>query len=124
MTKQVLIHNSGIVFEIDPNDKFQKISTGDIFNICGILIEWGIEVLKNDPEDPVVAMNDFYGYGVYESEKASVNENGSYSYPQDPDQNPLVKLLNPKTGKRMYFYDHAMLAIEKNDGGFFVTRMD
>ena len=117
-----LTPDENIILEIDPTDSFS--AGGDlILNSIGILPVWSCVILRSQC-DPVKKIKELYDFGVYEIKGGIVDvETGDFKYPEDPVQNPLVKISNIKTGKRIFIYNSAVVAIE-TESGFFVTRLD
>jgi hypothetical protein len=69
-----------------------------------------------------VAMDRYYGYGLYEIDGGSIGDDGTYSFPEDADLKPLAAYKVPEG--TMYQYQYAIVAIPEAEGGYFVTRMD
>lgn len=70
------------------------------------------------------ALGEQYGFGLYETTGGSISDEGVYSYPEDPDLQPLALYESPT--EKCYQYDYAIIAIVSKDGSTptFVTRMD
>jgi len=102
---------------------FPDANPGMLQEMLGILPYWVREYnLLGEGMDIVEFMTERYGFGSLYQFKGDVQEDGTYSYPEDPDL-PYVGKMNTPNGN-VYFYEYAMLALPLPNGEYFVTRMD
>ena len=87
----------------------------------GILPHWVAEYAAVQDGDLVEHMTDCYGFGSLYKFKGKVLDDGTYTYPEDDDLEPIAK-VELKKGD-VYFYPYAMIALPIKDG-HYVTRMD
>jgi hypothetical protein len=91
--------------------------------MLGVLPYWVAEYLLLGTDMDIVGfMTERYGFGSLYEFKGSVADDGTYSYPEDPDM-PYVGKMNTPNGN-VYFYKYAIIALPLPDGKYFVTRMD
>lgn len=111
-----------VEFHLDPLSKFENYTPDDIMDVCGFIPQWLVaeELIEYDA---LTALDKAYQWGpLTHLEKSVVNEDGSYSYPGDPDMYPLIII---KRGKDTVIqYQYGMVAIKVDDKPFVVTRMD
>jgi hypothetical protein len=131
VTARIEIPKGKPVLIADPLQHFNPDAISEIKDRVGILPLWAFETmtLARDVEvittqDITKSMTDLYGYGVYESVEAKIDDFGIYTYPEDPDMYPLA-FMN-FYGCDFLFYEHAMVAWKGNtfESKFFSTRMD
>lgn len=87
----------------------------------GILPHWVAEYAAVEDGDLVEHMTECYGFGSLYKFKGKVLDNGTYTYPEDDDLEPIAKVKLKKGN--VYFYPYAMIALPTKDG-HYVTRMD
>jgi|TARA_E500000318_G_scaffold68813_3_gene63674 hypothetical protein len=91
----------------------------------GLLPHWVADYVEDggDEEglDLVDHMTEAYGFGKLYQFKGKVLPNGTYTYPEDDDLNPIAKVKLKKGD--VYFYPYGMVALP-TDNGHYVTRMD
>lgn len=106
---------------LDPLAKFTHVDDEYIKQSLGLLPGW---VVNSEFENVPLkkALNDQYGFGMYENEEASIDENGVYKYPSDEDLYPLVKII--RGNEIFYQYEYALIAIVQKDGSSYCSRMD
>lgn len=109
---------------IDPNNKFPGVEQARILEACGLIPGWIMDWTLNHSED--LPLKDYldqtYGFGLYAmGEKTTIDPDGTYHYPEDPDLHPLISFTTPLG--TLYMYQYAIVAIPTEDG-LFVTRMD
>ena len=88
----------------------------------GILPHWVAEYAVVEDGDLVEHMTECYGFGSLYKFKGKVLDNGTYTYPEDDDLEPIAKVKLKKGD--VYFYPYGMLALPLPNGEYFVTRMD
>ena len=102
---------------------FPDVPVEHLKEMLGILPYWVREYnLLGEGMDIVNFMTERYGFGSLHQFKGDVQEDGTYSYPEDPDL-PYIGKMNTHNGY-VYFYQYAMLALPLPNGEYFVTRMD
>jgi len=108
-------------YQFDPTNKFTEVTDAMLYEACGILPTW--VMAKEYAHKPLLeALKEQYQFPMFESEKATITEDGVFQYPGDPDQHPLIKIQRGK--ETFYQYEHAMIAIVQEDGSSYVSRMD
>jgi hypothetical protein len=111
---------------IDPNKQFTRASSDRIMEACGIIpgFAWEAEEHAEAGRDAVhQAMEKCYGFPAPPSNTgASIDENGVYTYPDDPPLHPLME-IGLGHGVTVRIYQHAFVAIS-DAGGTIITRMD
>ena len=107
--------------QIDPLSVYSHISNEDLVYMLGYLPGWAEN--KEYFDLPFVeAMDAQYGFGLHKIDKATIKENGLFKYPEDPDQEPLVKIT--RGDEYMYIYPYSIVAFVNANGSTFATRMD
>ena len=110
-----------IEITVDPLNKFYKHTQNEIMELCGIIPHF--VVAKNYRHYRLKeALESQYGFPVYEIEEATISPEGVYSYPEDPDMYPLIKMT--RDGETFYQYAYGIVAVIGSDGTSYVTRMD
>jgi len=106
----------------DPNNKHSHIDEATIDELVGILQYWVVATLEDS--DLIKGLEDKYGFGkLYHMNGGVVDEDGAYSYPEDPTLHPIMKL--ERTNETAYIYYHAIVSIVYKDGRKpFISRMD
>jgi len=113
----------GFRMGLDPCSYYGDVNVRELVALCGLLPAFIATVAKSGEEDLIKGMSDQYGFGVlHEMKGGEVTEAGVYQYPDDPDLYPI--LAAEIEGKKIYQYHYGIVAIEQDDGAFFVTRMD
>lgn len=104
---------------VDPLKKFEHVSPMRIVDALGILPTW----LTLGDERPVLEQfNSNYQFGLHPISEGELSDDGIFSYPGDPPLYPLGKqILN---GEKIYYYQHALVAIQQPDNSFVYIRMD
>lgn len=110
-----------IEFTVDPLFKFTDYTEEEILTSLGFLPEWVINSEYFD-KPLVKALDEQYGYGLYESSSGSVTEDGIFQYPNDPDMYPLIKIQ--RGDETFYQYLYGMVSIVQKDGSSYITRLD
>jgi len=106
---------------IDPLGKFSQTSEKSIIEACGIIPYW---IVNGDHDKKIMDIfREKYSFGIHEMTGATILNNGTYLYPEDPPLYPLIRLH--RGGEVMFQYDHAIVAVTRPDTGeTFITRMD
>lgn len=110
---------------IDPTGNYSKdgASMLDIrgcLNYAEPIIDWIYNAIWS-AMPLYLSVNEWYPFGVYEMEGGEMVD-GTFKYPEDPDLHPLFKCI--RGDEHVYIYAHAIIAISKPDGTYFVTRVD
>ncbi len=105
-------------FTIDPTNSFTDVDPQRLIEACGLIPYW---VDVTDERSFRQQVDDNYGFGLYEMSGGTVDGEGVYRYPEDPDLLPYLKW--ERDGEVAYMYSHAIMAFVK-DGVTFVTRVD
>jgi hypothetical protein len=113
---------------IDPTKSFKKAKQGALLDACGLIPLFAVEAFMQGHETTEAmfkAMTKTYGFGSYPMDGGTVDpETGVYSYPEDPDLAPLVKLELPENPVTVYVYQHAILSLVADGQETIVCRMD
>lgn len=107
---------------LNPLNKNLSVLTAEkIRYICGILPDWAA---NQDFEelDAYRAFEKQYSFPIYTIDKGTIDDNGVYHYPEDPDLYPLIKMI--RGDEVLYFYEHAIVGIVHRDNSRTVIRMD
>ena len=107
---------------VDPLDKFEQHSPLALLRACGLIPGWFQEWTDDTtPIKELIEAN--YPYGLYPcGPEAAITPEGVFTYPGDPDCQPLLRI---KRGtETFYMYQHAMAAIVPDEGAAFITRID
>lgn len=110
-----------IKMTIDPLNKFNDYDLNSIYDMLGTLPYWAINPKYLD-KPLKEALDNQYGFGLYESTGQTITEDGIYKYPKDPDSYPLIKI--ERKDETFYQYLHAIISIVQKDGSNFSSRMD
>lgn len=112
------INPMSLPVQFDPLDKFPNVPQARLVEACGILPHF---VLTDDA--PIRAnLEHCYQFGIHESSGGSIDPDGMYHFPGDPDLAPMAVIR--KGEERMFIYRSAIVAILGDDGSCFVTRCD
>ena len=110
-----------IMATIDPLDKFNHYSQSEIYNNLGTLLSWVLN--GNYCKKPLKeALNDQYGFGLFEMTGGTITKDGVHQYPEDQDLYPLIKIK--RLNETFYQYLYAIVAIVQEDRSSFIIRMD
>ena len=89
---------------------------------CGILMTWAAH---REPDQSIKeGLLSMYQYGVHEMTGGTIDEEGIYSYPEDPPLAPLLSISEQSTGEIVYVYPYGIVAFTHPDEDTYVTRMD
>ena len=103
MTMVKVIAN-GITWKVDPLDKFVGQFPQALIEACGIIPQF----INKDAEDIVAEAVGAYGFGDYPMIGATIAEDGTHSYPEDPDMYPYMSC---ETGDyKIYIYAYGITA--------------
>lgn len=110
-----------IKVKYDPLNKFSEHSEYEIHNSLGFIPGWALneEYLFKPLKE---ALDDQYGFGLFEMKGGEITKDGIYKYPRDPELYPLIKII--RHDEILYQYLYGIVAIVQKDGSSFVTRMD
>lgn len=107
----------------DPHNKFKHLSNQDLANSVGALLYWA----QNWREYGSIrkALEEQYRFFIswsqLEQGKAWVDNEGTFTYPGDPDHSPILVIRN--ADEICYIYPYAIVAILSDEGNVW-TRMD
>ena len=95
---------NGLLWDLDPMEKFQNVDDWTMKNMIGLIPSFITTTTDNLVKE---ALRN-YGFGGPEM-GGTVNKEGIYSYPGDPDLFPIAccRLMNDKT---IYIYEYAIVA--------------
>ena len=110
---------------IDPTGYFASQASHEMeyaIESLGILPHWVTKA--EDTESIREAFDRQYNFGLFEFHGITINAEGVFSYPEDPDLYPIISMV--RGSETAYFYQSAMVAIINKDQNIaqFVTRMD
>lgn len=112
----------GFKLTISPTDEYDHIPPMDIITSLGFLPEWVFRGLQLG-EDMETALTSRYQYYTGPMElPCTIQDDGCYTYPGDPIQHPVASVRGAT--ETLYFYEHAFVAVVKEDGSTWFTRMD
>ena len=97
---------------IDPTGYFIGAIAGRIIETIGVLPFWLSEGLE-EGETAEHALLSRYEYANGAMTGGTIDKEGVYTYPSDPDLYPLAKVVT-ETGT-IYFYEYAMVSIVTDD---------
>jgi hypothetical protein len=105
---------------IDPMGKYDHMDETTFHNVIGWIPGWVFNAEFYDA--PVKdALTEQYGFGELNSMNGKLDEDGVYTYPEDPDLYPLIKMT--RGDETVFQYPYGIVAIRNADGDF-ITRMD
>lgn len=118
---------TGAVMVLDPTNTFLNKTDGALIEIMGplsIILTGGLG-LGNEAtfkERAEIGYAATAGGKVSWSKKATILEDGTYQYPDDPEHKPLAKfLMNDEVA---YVYEGAFIAVPDSDGKWITARLD
>ena len=110
-----------------PTLHYPHLNTLQILDACGFIPSWVETYSKEDDgtQDIKSFMEEVYGFGaLHEMVGGTVNEDLTYSFPEDPDMHPLVH-MKLGGGQELVQYPYGMVAMRDSaDQPWFMTRMD
>ena len=110
---------------IDPHDMWPS-SPEDVFSWCGFLPNWVTEYGQANHLTMTLKqhLDNCYGFGLYEMKGGKVEDDGSYTYPDDPTLHPLIQ-IELEGGAEFLQWEHGICAMRQSaTEDWFVTRMD
>ena len=114
------------VLRIDPTGWF--LLNGGVpqkmIGALGILPQWAAQAydFDNNFKDALIHnYGCFYGGAM---EGGTVDSEGVYSYPEDPDLYPLAVMTAPYTTDKVFFYEYSMVGVLTEAGNFWMSRFD
>ena len=110
--------------QFDPLGAYPSTEPSALVEATGFLAPWALEWAANPAptEDLPSHMEACYGFGeLHRLEGGTINPDGTFSYPGDPDLSPIMKLS--AHGETFYVYPHAIVAF-LSEYSTFVSRMD
>lgn len=109
--------------KFDPLGKYPHLEKAQIVEALGILPVWACDKRPEEGfEDCFKRCYDFWMGDI--GGETEIAEDGTYSYPDDPDMYPVLRLWDGE--EEVLFYPHALVAIRTIGSEYpaFVTRMD
>jgi hypothetical protein len=100
---------------IDPNNVYPKLKASEIFESLGLIPHFFIHAVTSP--NLLEAMCREYGFGCFPFEGFTIAEDGTLSYPGDPDLHPLAKFTHGEDV--MYQYRYGMVNVNG-----VIVRMD
>lgn len=107
-------------FELDPTGTWAEKGVPDerLMDAIGVLPIWAMEAAVTKAEPWEYLDNRYlHGGGLHEFKGGELTPEGLYKYPEDPPMWPVAKMV--WGDNVLYFYQHAMVAINNR-----MTRMD
>jgi hypothetical protein len=117
-----------MIIEVDPLRAFEKAPEDHLVSAAGLIPYFAVEALQEHPEGPARDVYDkmvsIYGFGDFSGAfTGTVSEEGVYSYPEDPDLSPIMKLYFPGSPVEVFVYQYAIIAV-RDDQETITSRMD
>jgi len=115
---------------LDPTGHFTKhissleqktLAKQNLAEACGLIPNWVMDY-EYDDLNMKDMLQKYYPFGMFPIPKTTVSDSGVFSYPEDPDLYPLVKMSRGE--EIIYQYQYGLVAIVQPDGSAFCTRMD
>lgn len=111
-----------ISVETDPTDNFSDVEEGTLMEHMGLIPNFIVQALDRPDTSLAQGMLDAYGFGSVPMLGGIVKEDGVYSYPEDPDLYPMVKLVTERG--TIYVYQYGIVSILETSKTTVVYRMD
>ena len=128
MKRSIKMDKFDCTMTIDPNSNFNGVPEERLMAACGLIPAWLATYscketrASNNLKDH---LDKEYTFGMFPMEGGKVNDNLSYSFPEDPDLHPLMHYKNHETEAEFIMFQHAMCAVRQTPNDeWFVTRMD
>jgi len=115
----VLIRN--IMWDIDPLDKYGRVSPEKVVAACGLIPHF---LDGADPRDPMAQFSERYQFGAHwDDGPARIDDRGFHTYPEDDDLPPYV--VGELREFKIYIMPHALVSVVNTKTGAQAhTRMD
>jgi hypothetical protein len=116
---------------IDPLDAFNDVKNKGkkLLDACGLLPYFVLSTAETEPEtaeEAMAAMEKCYGFGkmydMLEKGEGTVEADGTYTYPEDPDLKPLMT-FELGNDIEILLYQHAFVVVRDKETTLMV-RMD
>lgn len=111
---------------LDPLRKYTDVPPRRLIEACGLLLPWACEALSEagttDSATLQEGMDKRYGFGLYEMTGSTIDESGTYTYPDDPPLHPIARVTNASDVECL-IYQCGIIAF-RDPGRTYVTRMD
>jgi hypothetical protein len=108
--------------EPDPTNNFKHVKESVLMEHMGFIPKFIMQALDRPDTSLAQGMLDAYGFGSPPMTGGVVKEDGVYSYPEDPDLHPLVKLVTERG--TVYVYQYGIVSILETNKPTIVYRMD
>ena len=111
---------------IDPTGHFNAIKTNPhrLIASLGILPNWAGQAYDFDNSFKDALIHNygcFYGGAM---EGGTVDSDGIYSYPEDPELYPVAVMTAEYTTDKVFFYEYSMVGVLTEAGNFWISRFD
>jgi hypothetical protein len=133
--ESLTIDNTNLECVLDPLEKTRYDKEG-VMAACGLIPFWFVEYASTPkPETGIKEyMSDRYGFGALfpmtiakepGDQGSTIHEDGSMTYPGDPELYPLMRLKAKHTDAELIQWDMGIVAMrDKPTDEWFLTRMD
>ena len=125
MAKEIITLSPTATITIDPLDQYQDVPASDLLEGAGLLHDWILEAIAFSTPIKENLLFHYKPYFLGEMNGCTVTENGTLSYPGDPDLFPILKYTAPGTSEVLFIYKHGIVAIrDTKENTIWITRMD
>lgn len=94
-----------------------------LIEACGFLPSMLVKSeVKGQPFKETLDAN--YPFGSRWNDRATVDKNGVYHYPEDEPLHPIVSVTNVETGEEAYIYQYGIVAARNEKGDYLTGRFD
>jgi len=110
---------NGVIWGIDPTNNFEGVDPDKLVKSVGYIPTF----INPESDDVVKEALHHYGFGGPEMTGGTIEEDGTYKYPEDPDLYPLCK--GYAGDKLIFIYQFGIIAFVDTEGdGSVVHRFD
>ena len=108
---------------IDPLLKHGEWTQKQIIEMLGLVPNWAAEGLVNDADGGMkeTLINNYPYYGGAMT-GGTIEEDGTYHYPEDPPLYPLVSMRGKN--ETFFMYEYGMVAVRTDAGNHWMARFD
>ena len=123
---------TGLDIQIDPLEGYEGVKPSKLFEATGLIPYFVQEAAfskdgNTTAKEVMDIMNECYGFGMGDynmlEQGGTVDAEGRYLYPDDPELVPLVQ-FELDTGVKVYVYQYALVAVVDPEGNEIMVRMD
>lgn len=117
------IETEDMKITVDPLNKFPHIKSARLAEFAGYIPGW-VQCWDPDEMSLINHLHDCYlhGGGWQPFEGFTAAENGTLSYPGDPDAYPIVKI--ERHAHEVIVYEHAWVLVRMPNKSYQICRMD